>query len=450
MQSSADIAILGAGPAAVATACGLRRLGHDCVLIGVSRNTAVEGMSERTHSLLRQAGLVAAASTLPRPTERTGTWAGEAVPGGRECVVDRVELDAALLIDAVSNGVTIRNERALGYERHGSLWRVQTERGELLCRTLVDARGRRAQRPVVRGPELIAVCQRFRYRHAGQSFTRIEAAPQGWCWLAVSRGMGWLQVTSSRKEPSLRLGLKQHIGRFIASVPRLAAALADAAPLGAPLARAATATLSADPQRAGMLRIGDAALALDPLSGQGVYEALRGAHITTAAAHTFLATGQWEPIEQFLAERTSELWQRRNAAAALHYLRQAQSTPTVFWSQCNAHYSSLRAPRSSDPRAPRIERRPVLNGMQIEVRRVVVTPQCPRGVWQVEAVDLPELMDVLEAREVKRGDVERAAGHLCRPPGAVVHALQWLRAQGLYGESEPAHAGLSSSTARQA
>ncbi|HEV7135256.1 MAG TPA: hypothetical protein VGN43_01360 [Steroidobacteraceae bacterium] len=456
MQSRADIAILGAGPAAVATGCGLRRLGHDCVLIGAPRNTAVEGMSERTQSLLRQAGLVAAAATLRGPTERTGTWAGEPLPGGGECVVHRAELDAALLIDAVSSGMTVRKERALGYERHGSLWRVRTEHGELLCRVLVDARGRRAQRAMLRGPELIAVCQRFHYRHAGHSFTRIEAAPQGWCWLAVSRGIGWLQVTSSRKEPSLRRGLEQHIGRFIAAVPPMAAALADAAPLGAPLARAATATLSADPQMAGMLRVGDAALALDPLSGQGIYEALRGADITTAAAHTFLATGQWEPIEQFLAERARELWQRRNATAAVHYLRQAQSTPTLFWSQSAAHYQSIRAPRGSAARVPRIERRPVLNGMRIEVRRVVVTPQCPRGVWQVEAVDLPELMDVMEARnapdapDAKRGDVERAAGYLRRPPRAIAHALQWLHAQGLYGASEPAHAGLSSSTARQA
>lgn len=453
MQASADIAILGAGPAAVATGCALRRIGHDCVLIGTSRNTAVEGMSARTLSLLRQSGLVAAAATPCGPTERTGTWAGEELPGGAECVVDRAELDAELLTDAVSHGVVVWNERALGYESDGSLWRVKTKRGELRCRVLIDARGRRAQRPVARGPELIAVCQRFQYRHTGRSFTRIEAAPQGWCWLAVSRGIGWLQVTSSRKEPSLRLGLGEHIRRFVTALPRLAAALADAAPLGGPVARAATATLSADPRIAGMLRLGDAALALDPLSGQGVYEALRAAPIATAAAHTFLATGQWQPIQQFLAERISELWQRRATTAALHYRRQAQSTPTIFWSRCAAHYQSIRASRGSDARGPRIEPRPVLNGMRIEIRRVVVTPHCPRGIWQVEDVDLPQLLDVLErtqGREDRSGDIERAAGHLCRPSTAVAHALEWLRVQGLWGASGAAHAGLSSSTARQA
>jgi flavin-dependent dehydrogenase len=433
--SVADIAILGAGPAAVAMGCGLRRLGHDCVLIGSSRNTAMEGMSERTLSLLRQNGLAATVETLRSPSERVGTWAGSALLGDGEWVVGRAELDAALLIDALSNGVPVCNERALGYERLGPLWRVRTEVGELRCRVLADARGRRAQRSVRRGPELIAVCQRFQLRHAGEAFTRIEAAAQGWCWLAASRGIGWLQVTTSRREPSLRLGLEQHIGRFVAAVPQLTATLSDAVRLGAPMARAATATLSADPTMAGVLRVGDAALALDPLSGQGVYEALRSAHIATAAAHTFLATGQWEPIEQFLAERTGELWQRRNATAARHYLLQAQSTPSDFWSQSASHYRSLEPARGSDPRAARIEWRPVLNGMRIEVRRVVVTPRSPRGVWRVEEVDLPELMDFLRAAG---RDVELAARHLARPPEAVAQALQWLRAQGLCGPSEAA------------
>jgi flavin-dependent dehydrogenase len=451
MQSSADIAILGAGPAAVATACGLRRLGHQCVLIGSSRNTAVEAMSERTLSLLRQSGLVAAADTLGPPAERLGTWGGQALLGGGEYIVDRANLDGALRQDAASNGVAVCDERAVGYERLGSLWRVRTERETLLSRVLVDARGRRVQRPGCRGPELVAVCQRFAIRHAGHSFTRIEAVPQGWCWLAVSQGMAWLQVTSSREEPSLRSGLEQHLYSFIRAAPQLASALADATPLGAPVARAATATLSADSQMAGLIRAGDAALALDPLSGQGVYEALRSAHVAVAAADTLLAAGQWEPVERFLGERICELWQRRNATAALHYLRQAQSTPTAFWTQFASHYQSIHPRRDSEPRVARIEWRPVLNGTRIETRRVVVTPTSPRGIWQLDSVDLPELMDLLDTAS---NDIEAAALRLSRPPEAIARALQWLRAQGLCGTSAAvargAHADDSPVTARQA
>ena len=428
MKSSAQIAVLGAGPAAVATACGLRRLGHDVVLIGTCRNAAVEGMSERTVALLREHGLMAAAGRVHGPGERAGLWAGAELAGSREYVVDRAELDPALLGDAVCSGVTVRRERSLGYERLGPDWRVRTEHGEVRCRVVIDARGRRAQRTLHRGPELISVCQRFRNRHTGRLVTRIEAVPQGWCWLARSRGMSWLQVTSSRTEPSLRSGLSQHLAQFLGGAPQMAALLSDATADGAPVARAATATLSADPHLPGVLRAGDAALALDPLSGQGVYEALRSAHIATAAAHTFLATGQWELIERFVGERLLELWQRRNATAAEHYLHQARITPSAFWRQAASHYQALRPQRSASPPGARIEWRPVLDGLLIRMRRVVVTAQAPRGVWQVETVDLAELLDVLGMVSM---DVERAARHLLRPAAAVEEALRWLRGQGV-------------------
>ena len=429
MRASAEIVILGAGPAGIATACGLRRLGHDVVvLIGNSRNTALEGMSERALTLLREYGLRAAAGSVRGPGERVGTWAGVDLNRSREYTVDRPELDHALLTDAASSGVTIRKVRSLGYERLGSMWRVRTDGGQLLCRVVVDARGRRAQRTLHRGPELIAVCQRFRSRRDGHVLTRVEAVRGGWGWLATGGGVSWLQVTSSPKEPSLRSGLERHVEQFLAAAPQLASALADAMPEGAPSVRAATATLSAYPNIPGAFRSGDALLALDPLSGQGMYEALRSAHVTTAAAHTFLSTGEWEPIERFVGERLQELWQRRNATAALHYRRQAQITPSAFWRQAASHYESIRAQRSAGPDGARIERRPVLNGTLIQLRRVVVTPQSPRGVWQVEAVDLPELMDSLRPAGL---DVERVAKHLSRSPAAVAQALRWLSAHGL-------------------
>ena len=440
MQSTADVAILGAGPAAIAAACALRRLGHSVVLVGRSRTAAVEGMSERTLTLLRQNGLEAAARTVRGPVERTGTWAGEAVAGGAEYIVDRAELDAALLTDAHCAAVSIRAERALGYQSRGALWTVRTESGELHCQTLIDARGRRAQRPVRRGPELIAICQRFRLQDANCSFTRLEATAHGWCWLAVDRGMGWLQVMTSLKAPSLRLGLRQHLAAFLAQTPQMAALLCGALPLGEPVARAATATLSAELRRCGAQRLGDAATALDPLSGQGVYEALRGAHIATAAAHTYLRTRQWEPIGQFLSERMSELWERRNATAALHYQRQAQRTPTEFWSVAAAQYPALDPAHARASEATSLAWRPVLNGMCIEQRRVLVTPRFPRGVWQLEDVDLPELIELLNTTG---GDIACASRHLSRPPQMVVRAVQWLRAQGLRvaPDSSPPAAG---------
>lgn len=429
---SVQIGIMGAGPAAVATACGLRRLGHEVSLVGVCGNTAVEGISGRTLSLLRQWGLAAAADSVCGPGERLGGWAGRDLTGNREYLVDRAQFDHALLSDAAAEGVTILSDRVIGYGYDRDRWRIRTRHASIDCRIVVDARGRRACKAARKGPDLIAVCQRFRVPQSAKVLTRIEAVPQGWCWLAANGGMSWLQVVSSPEEPSLRLGLERHLGDFLAAAPKTAAVLSAATPEGAPLARAATASVSVRQDVPGALGAGDAVLALDPLSGQGMYEALRSATVAVAAAHSVLSGGDWDLVARFVRERICDLWRRRSESAALFYEQQARHTPSSFWRRSAAVYSACRGgDRSAPAGAARIEHRPVLNGPLIESRRVVVTAQSPRGVWQVDGVDLAKLVDFLHTAPTT--NVEHAARHLCRPPAAVARAMQWLSAHGLPG-----------------
>ncbi len=429
-----EIAILGAGPAAIATACALRRLGHEVLLIGVPRNTAVEGVSQRTLGLLREHGLAAAADSVGGPGERVGSWGGIDVAGNSEYVVQRAEFDRALLADAAAMGVRICAERVVRYERLGALWRVHTKRNYVDCRVAVDARGRRAQRSPRRGPALIAVCQRLCTPRTGRVFTRLEAIAQGWCWLAADgRGMSWLQITSGR-EPSLRLGLDEHLRRLVATAPQVAADLSGAIATGAPIARAATPSLCTRPDEPGLIRAGDAAIALDPLSGQGMYEALRSVVAVTGAVRGYLS-GYWDPIAKFMAERTAELWQHSSLKAAHHYGQEAQKNPSPFWSEAAARYRAIQ-PAPPIPGGARIDWRPVLNSARIELRRVVVTPQFPRGVWQVDAVELPELLDFLRA--ARTTDVACAARRFGCPPAAAAHAMQWLSDHGLLEPAGPA------------
>ena len=430
---SADITVLGSGPAAVATACGLRRIGHEVLLIGLPGNTAFEGMSARTLALLHQWGLAAAADNVGGPGERQGSWAGRDLEGNREYVVDRARFDRALLTDAASSGVTIVSDQVIGYERGGGRWRVRTRHASIDCRVVIDARGRRVRRALRKGPDLVAVCQRFRTRQSAKMLTRIETFPQGWCWLAASgHGMSWLQAVCSPNEPSLRFGLERHLGSILASAPRTAAALSGAIPEGGPLARAATASLSVHQDVPGVFRAGDALVALDPLSGQGMYEALRSAAVAVAAARSCCSPGEWGPAARFVRERACDLWRRRSESAALFYEQQAGRTPSAFWVRSAAAYAACQdVDQSAATGEPRIERRPVLNGSLIELRRVVVTAQSPRGVWRVDAVDLAELVDFLRATHTM--DVERIAQRFSCPPEAAAHAMRWLRAHGLLG-----------------
>ena len=428
MALRTEIAILGAGPAAAAAACALRRLGHEVLLIGVAGNATVEGVSARTLTLLCEYGLDAAAGSVCGPGERVGSWAGVDLAGHSEYIAQRAELDRALLADVASSGAVICAERVIRYERLGALWRAHTERQQVDCRVIVDARGRRAQRGSCKGPDLIAVCQRLRTRNTGRAFTRVEAAAQGWCWLAEDGcGTGWLQVTSAAGEPSLRQGLKEHMRRLLATAPPLAAHLSGAIAIGTPIARAATPSLCAQPGGAGLIRAGDASVALDPLSGQGMYEALRSIAAVTGAVRGSLC-GESAAVMRFLDDRARELWQRGSLKAAHLYGQQADSTPSPFWSETAARYRSLQPPLPA-PAEASIEPRPVLNGSRIELRRVVVTPQTPRGVWKVDAVDLAELIDFLRAGRTL--NVERAAQHFSCAPRAVAHAMQWLSARGL-------------------
>ena len=431
----AEIAILGCGPAAVAAGCGLRRLGHEVSLIGMPGNTAFEGVSERTLALLRQWGLAAAADGVGARGERLGTWAGRDLAGNGDYVVDRAQFDAALVTDAASHALTIINDRVSSYGYDGSRWRVRTRHADIDARVVIDARGRRARRALRKGPDLVAVCRRFRTRPTGKVLTRIEPLPQGWCWLATNgQGVSWLQAVCSRSERSLRLGLERHLCSMLAAAPQTAAALAGATPAGAPLARAATASLAVQQDEPGVLCAGDASVALDPLSGQGIYEALRSAAVAVAAAHSYCSAGEWDPPARFMRERTCELWRRRTQSAALFYEQQARQTPSDFWLRSVGAYAACElAGEPAVTGEARIERRPVLDGPLIALRRVVVTAQSPRGLWRVDGVDLAELVDFLRAAHTT--DVKRIAQRFSSSPAAAAHAVQWLRVHGLLGST---------------
>ncbi|HVS77995.1 MAG TPA: FAD-dependent oxidoreductase [Steroidobacteraceae bacterium] len=438
MLSHTDIVVLGSGPAGVAAARTLRGLGYEVAVVGAACGRSLEGLSQRTLAQLSGCGLHAAAGCVSAPGERSGAWGGAMLSGSVEYLVDRAELDLALLEDAARSGISIWAARAVSVERAGNAWRVRTTRGALECRVLIDARGRRAQRKrLVAGPSLIAVSQRLRAPSTGVTCTRMHAFPRGWAWLAMSgRGAGCLQVITFPTEPSLRAGLEAHLRLIAADSPEIAEALCRASPDGQPIARPATAALAAHPDRPGLLAVGDASVAADPLCGHGMYEALRSATVTAAAANSYLLTGDWQPVRQFIRERAEEIWRRTCETAALHYGRQADVMPTPFWRRAARAYRTARRTEagglamSAGAAAPgRIEQRPVLNGTRIEMRRVVVVSDAPRGVWKVDGVELAALVDLL--RGAHTTDVCRAAQQLSCEPAAVARAVQWLRGRGL-------------------
>ncbi len=75
-------------------------------------------------------------------------------------------------------------------------------------------------------------------------------------------------------------------------------------------------------------RVGDSALALDPLSGQGVYEALRGARLVAAAIQSVRTGGDAARARRFVTERQEEAWRRGVRAARNSMARTAAAAPS--------------------------------------------------------------------------------------------------------------------------
>ena len=443
-----DVIVCGAGPAGSATARRLASGGVRVALVGMDSRRGWEGLSARSCALLVEEGFGEglqesqedglpegsgeAARIIAGPFARRGEWANGRSVEGTEWLVERSHLARALRAGAMAAGADSRMDVATQVRRTGDTWQVRLRGGDALAAPLlVDARGRRgAQR---RGPLLLAIGQRFRLREAGGvAGTGIGAIDAGWCWWARNGHLLWVQVVGLPRaaHPST------WVRRAAAQIPALARALAGASADGEAVASAAHARLGAAAVGLGRWPVGDAALALDPLSGQGVYEALRGARLVATAIQSVLGGGDVRLAQRFIAERHEAAWQRGVRAAAGFY--RENEARGGFWTDAAAAYEALLPPGGAGMGLhieARVERRPVLDRGRILERDVIVTAAEPRGVWRVAGVPVAELKGYLETAAA--ATLPGAAAALDCPQAAVTSALHWLQESGAMSRQSP-------------
>jgi 2-polyprenyl-6-methoxyphenol hydroxylase-like FAD-dependent oxidoreductase len=445
---SHDVLVIGAGPAGSVVAARLAAAGARVALVGAAARAGWEGLSRRSLALLAEEGLDGAPGIIDGPFPRNGAWGGGRRVEGLEWLVERRALAAALRCRARAAGVDDRRDTVTSLQWGGGEWRgfLRTG-GSLAAPQVIEARGRRGSER--RGPLLLAVGRQFRMRfHAApvQPGTHIHAIDFGWCWWAARADALWVQVVG---RPRALLGPSAGAGAPVthaaarrptawieaaaSQIPALARALESSQPDGDLVARPAHARLgcydrlnsSLEPRDAMRWRVGDAALALDPLSGQGVYEVLRGARLVATAVQSVMRGGDAPPALRFVAERQAESWANGVRIAGGFYRENAARGP--FWSETATAYQHLLP--SAAPDAPRVELRPVLCGDRILERDVIVTPQHPRGVWHVADVPLVSLKGYLESAE--HATVTGAAAAVDRPAAAVASAIHWLQQTGI-------------------
>lgn len=433
-EQTFDVAVIGAGPAGAAAALGLAMLGWRVRMYTGDGRSGLEGGSARLPGALQSLSLRSACANVDEMVPRICHWAGERWKAGEEHVIDRTRFDAALRADVAREHIDQVNEHVRATKRLPGGWLVVSDRGTSRARAVIDARGRRTRAAGVRGPRLLASMQRYS-GSAVRSTTVLCMGAGGWYWAAVD-GQGDLQVVAvTGPEHSKRsVSPRQPLLAGNALPNAIAEVTSGAVPAGPPRACAATSVWRSPAEQEGYVFSGDAALSVDPLSGNGMYEALAASPAAIAGVNTWLKTGEWCHVRRFLTERSRESWMRKLEVAGSFYEQAARVAPHPFWARTASAYRARGAEFRTTADGPiGVERRPVLIGSRIELRRVIVGPRWPRGLWRFRDI---ELADLIESSEPELSTAARLGVDVSQ----VREAVQWLSRERVFARgAEPAH-----------
>jgi menaquinone-9 beta-reductase len=410
--ASADIAIVGGGPAGAAAAILLARNGARVTLIddGLSR-PRIEGLSPRVLQIL-QAHRFEAAGVGPA-VPRAIDWGALGATPNHEHPVERRAFDAALRRQAEREDVTVIRARA----GRLSTGQVTLPGGTLRAGLVVDARGRAAPvaRGRLRGPQSIAIVGwAGPPTNAGAS---ISARSDGWVWrVTVPRTGDWIQLVRDAHELAPGAGGLAEAWRE---------AIGGPAP-GRLAARAAELRLTSPRLDPALPRIGDAAVALDPLSGHGVFWAISSALAAPPMLRAIL-DGQVVLACAFYRDRVAAtFWRQARIGRDFHRM---SGLATPFW-------ASRSAWPDDEPAHRRVEAASLRHGVVVRDGRLVeaevlVTPREPDGVAYVAGREIAPVLRRLGGSALP-GRAEFCARILPEAPpaeAALVH--DWLVDRGV-------------------
>lgn len=347
-RRSADVAVIGAGPAGSVFAARMAALGFDVCLIERARFPRPhlgESLSPGVLPMLASAGLAEAVERagFRRVYDVRSNWEGAETtrhdPRGQGLLVDRGAFDAALLAVAVARGAHLLQPalaRVHARSPDGWLLRVQCdgEAVEVACDFLADASGRAARLGGARsamGPRTLALHGYWGGRRLPDQ-PRIEAGPQAWCWGVPLPGGSYntlVFVDAARVRDDPGLSLEARLRAWL-EPSALLRDVEDATLLGPVRATDATPYLYEDCVGARHVRLGDAALALDPLSSSGVQKAVQTALSASIVANTLLRRPQaGDPARRYYQDNLAEASARHRGWAQGHYA--AARRQDAFW-----------------------------------------------------------------------------------------------------------------------
>ncbi len=366
MRLAGDVVVVGGGPAGVAAAIALRRVGLATVLVEASRYATPrvgETLTPEVRPALARLGLPVAGAVPETGTE--SAWGAPGLttrspvlnPYGGGAHVDRAAFDAALADRAGTAGATLLlGCRVRRCEQAGARsWLLTTDRGPVSAAAVICATGRSARLARALGGRRTAVDRlvgvAVEYADpSGDHVTLVEAARDGW-WYSVALPSARRVVVFMTDSDLCRGARYPDPARWadaITETRHVRERVQGLAPRTRPRVVSAVSHRLARPHTTRpWLATGDAAMSVDPLTGRGVLAALlAGEAAGTAMAHWLL--GDQRPAAAYergldaryaayLRERTeiygretrwprAPFWRRR-AATAVSVPLTASSTP---------------------------------------------------------------------------------------------------------------------------
>ena len=334
MTRSADLLVLGAGPAGAAAAITLARAGRSVAIVARERadrpriGETVPAVVVRPLAALGVWDAFRAAGHGPAPgtvscwgSDRIHEWDAIRDPHGPGWHLDRDRFDAQLLAAARAAGADLV-PHAGPARRDADGWTA----GGVRAPFLVDARGRagRLGGPRRRVDRLVALV-RFGRAVDPDPRTVVEACREGW-WYAATLP-GGRAVTAFFTDADLlptSAAARDHLRatalagtRLIRQDPAASRTWIVPAHIGAP-----DSCVGPD-----WVAVGDAARTLDPLSGHGLTAALASA---IGGARAALAPCRAAALRAY-RDRIAHQHRAHIAAARAHYQREQRFSDSPFW-----------------------------------------------------------------------------------------------------------------------